>query len=59
MAEARHVIVEVEMGPSVRIVQPHTFAANEVHGPAVLEPIRSAQNFVTTSNELGFAARKV
>jgi hypothetical protein len=59
MAETRHVIVEVEIGPPVGIVQPHTFAANEVHGPAVLEPIRSAQNFVTTSNQLGFAPGKV
>jgi hypothetical protein len=50
MAEARHVIVEVKIGPPVRIVEPHPFAANEVHGPAVLEPIRSAQNFVAASN---------
>jgi hypothetical protein len=50
MAEGRHVIIEVKIGPPVRIVEPHAFAANEVHGPAVLEPIRGPQNLVTASN---------
>jgi hypothetical protein len=50
MAERRYVVIEIKIGPPVRIIEPHAFAANEVYGAAVLEPIRGPKNFVTASN---------
>ena len=35
------------------------FAANEVHGPAVLQPIRSPQNAVAAGNQLGLPPGKL
>jgi hypothetical protein len=58
MAERRHVVVKVEIGPPVGIVEPHAFATNEVHGLAVLESIRGPKDCVTAGNQFGFALGK-
>src|SRR3712207_8717795 len=55
MAERRHVIIEVKIGSPIRIVEPHAFAAHEVHGPAVLEPDRKSTRLNSSHANISYA----
>lgn len=52
------VVVEIEVGPAVGIIEPHAFATNEVDRLAILQPVRGSQDGASARDQPGLPRRQ-